>query len=146
MKTFITLAFMLFLLQPVMAADNPPEEWIVAKFKHDFPNSSQVKWSEHETRYEVCFIKDGIDCRLFISKTDGSDYALIRYYHEEELTPVVREKLHNFLPHASIYGVTEVDMNNKTGYQIIMKNTKHMYVIEVDSNKNIGLEKVLKNN
>lgn len=146
MKTLlITVVLALFSLQPVLAQDNQPEDWIKTKFDHDFPNATHTKWVVSPQYYVVSFEKDGIRNKVFINKNDGSDYALTRYYDASKLKLGLLKKVNRFVPNTTIYGVTEVDINGHAGYRVITYNKKHIYVVEINENEDLSIAKEYKN-
>ncbi|MCO5286164.1 MAG: hypothetical protein M9898_07105 [Chitinophagaceae bacterium] len=146
MKTLlITVVLALFSLQPVLAQSNHPEDWIKLKFNQDFPNATHTKWVAGPQYYEVSFVKDGVPSKVFINKSNGSDYALTRYYDASKLKPELLKKVDHFVPKTTIYGVTEVDINGQTGYRVITFNQKHIYVVGIDENEILTMINEYKN-
>lgn len=121
MKTFISAVLALLIVQAAFANNSLPENWVVEKFRYNFPDSKEIFWSETKNEYVVRFMREGVLCRLYISKVDAKFLALTRHYQESMLNPGVREQLHSFLPGASIHGVTEVNIDGKRGYEVVME-------------------------
>ncbi|HRN71721.1 MAG TPA: hypothetical protein PLM81_01245 [Ginsengibacter sp.] len=144
MKTFISAMLALLIVQAAFANRSLPENWVIEKFKYNFPDSKEIFWSETQNEYVVRFMREGVLCRLYINKEDAKFLALIRHYPESRLNPDVREQLHSFLPGASIHGVTEVNISGKRGYEVIMETGKHYFVVDVDCEKNCTIKNKFK--
>lgn len=140
MKTTFSAVIALLLVQSAFATMEPPELWVVEKFKHDFPNSKEIFWSENNTEYVVRFVKDEVVWRLFLNKKDASIIALVRYYQEQNLPAHFIKRLHSFLPGAVINDVTEINVDDKTSYHVVMEEKKHIFFIIVNHEGDFSLK------
>lgn len=144
MKKLITALIAFFLLQTAFAGNLPPT-WMIDKFKFNYPNSVDVRWTETPDHYEVRFTENSANCWLILNKTDASVYALVRYYEEPELNPKIDKELHSFVHHATVKYVTEVNMDNKTGYEVFMIGKKYSYIIEINGDNSLSIKNMFKN-
>lgn len=144
MKTLIAAFFALLLVQTTFAAGPIPEAKIKQRFSQTFPNASNVKWAETDKQYEVRFADGKINCWLILNKSNGSTYALVRYYGETELAPAVKEALYESYPETQIQGVTEINMDDRKVYQVNLEGKNNWYIVRVDDHLNIHEKDIFK--
>ena len=141
MKKIIVCIAMLFSFS---AYAGPINQKVVNKFKEFFPTAQSVKWQDGGTYYGVSFVEKGMLHRVYYD-LNGDVFRTIRYYDGTKLCPFIAMKLKEEFGNKSIKGVTEVQEESGLTYQVILQDQKHMYVVNCNSDGDIGLQKRYKN-
>jgi hypothetical protein len=140
MKKLIILTCLFATLS--VAASNPPEvsEKVLKAFNQTFMKATDVVWHELQNYYEASFKQSEIISRA-IYDANGNLLRTTRYYSQENLPIHILTKIQKRYAGKSIYGVTELSMQDGVSYHITLQDEKNWYVIESDSWGSLELTK-----
>ncbi|HEY5465250.1 MAG TPA: hypothetical protein VIJ95_18455 [Hanamia sp.] len=115
---------------------------ILKLFQQDFPEVTHPVINKVGDYYMVYFRNEEDNSSSRISyDSDGNLLETIKYYTSEQLAPFIRIKISNVYKEENITNVTEVTNALNHYYQIILKDSKSMYVVVADVNGNVLSEK-----
>lgn len=143
MKKIIVCAAMLFTLS-ASAATPAINEKIVKKFKEVFTEAQNIKWYDGTDYYEVSFVEKDILERVYYD-LDGNVFRTIRYYDEKKLSPFIALKIKEKYGNKSIEGITELQEDGGLIYQVILKDEKHLYIVDCNDYGDMYLQNKYKN-
>ena len=144
-KTFLTLlAFLIIGITAVMANERANvDPKILSAFQKEFSFAKNAKWEEKGNLTRVNFLIN--------------DQVVMAWYNSDaELVTTARNILYNQLPisviralekeyaGADFFGITEVDRNNETYYQIRADEKNKKYLLKASSSGNISVLKKIK--
>lgn len=140
MKKFL-IAAVTVLLSVSALANNPRniDEKMIQSFQSNFPNATEVNWSETPHAYLVAFMDNGIRGRVIYQK-DGSFIHYTRYYLEQSLPFDVHYKVKSEYSGKSIHSVVEISTITAQGktlvteYYIKLEDDKNWTTVKYDSN------------
>jgi hypothetical protein len=126
-------------------ASNPPEvtEKVLKAFNETFMKATDVVWHEVKNFYEASFKQSEVISRAIYDQ-DGNLVRTIRYYSQENLPINILTKLQKRYAGKSVYGVTELSMEDQVSYYITMQDEKHWYIIKADNWGSLELEQKYK--
>ena len=118
---------------------------IMKLFHQVFPEVIQPQIKKVGDYYWVYFkdIENNSSSRI-IYDADGKILETLKYYSCEQLAPFIRSKVIAEFVGKKIIGVTEVDNELEHYYQIVLQDSKLMFVVNADINGNILIEKKYK--
>ncbi|HET7118741.1 MAG TPA: hypothetical protein VFI29_19785 [Hanamia sp.] len=118
---------------------------ILKIFHHDFPEVSSPKIYTVGDYYMIYFKNEenNSSCRIYYD-ADGKVLQTIKYYSCAELAPFIRAKINSGFKGKDISSVSEVTNGAEHYYQIILKDSKTMFVVDYDVNG--SLQKVKRYN
>ena len=116
------------------AAANPPEvtEKVLKAFEETFTKATDVVWHEMPNFYEARFMQADVIARAYYTK-EGSLLQTTRYYQQDMLPINILTKLKKKYPGKSVYGVTELAIQDEVSYHITLQDDKNWYIITSDS-------------
>ena len=143
MKKLIILSCLFAALSAT--ASNPPEvnEKVLKAFGETFMKATDVVWHEVQNLYEASFKQSEITSRVIYDQ-DGNLLRTTRYYSQENLPINILTKLQKRFAGKSVYGVTELSMEDQVSYHITMQDEKNWYIINADNWGGLELEKKYK--
>lgn len=103
-----------------------------ATFTSIFKSAVNVTWSETGNNAEAFFTVNEVKTRATFD-AKGNLIQTVRYYKEDQLSPVVLAGVTSSFPGKEIHGVTEVSNNNGVNYRIVLKDNKHYTYINANS-------------
>ena len=126
-------------------ASNPPEvtEKVLKAFNETFMKATDVVWHEVKNFYEASFKQSEIISRAIYDQ-DGNLVRTTRYYSQENLPINILTKLQKRFAGKTVYGVTELSMEDQVSYQITMQDEKNWYIIKADNWGSLELEQKYK--
>ena len=143
MKKLIILTCLFATLS--VAASDPREvsEKVLNAFNKTFVKATEVVWHETQNLFEASFKQSEIISRA-IYDGNGNLLRTTRYYSQESLPIHILTKIQKKYAGKSIYGVTELSMEDGVSYHITLQDEKNWYVIESDSWGSLELTKKFK--
>ena len=143
MKKLIILSCLFAALSAT--ASTPPEvnEKVLKAFGETFMKATDVVWHEVQNLYEASFKQSEIISRVIYDQ-DGNLLRTTRYYLQENLPINILTKLQKRFAGKSVYGVTELSMEDEVSYHITMQDEKNWYIIKADNWGGLELEKKYK--
>lgn len=129
------MLFAMLLLASTFAYATDPvvDEKIEKNFHAAFPKAEKVTWYENGTQHEVSFINESVKCRMLYDK-EGNVLKTERYYAAENLPPFITAKLNKKYADKTVFGVTEITINEGTTYHIVLQDSKQWYFVTADNN------------
>lgn len=144
-KTFVTLLALLTIGITVSIADprNDIDPKILSAFQKEFSFAKNVRWQEEGNLARVIFLLN--------------DQGVTAWYNSDaELVTTARNILYNQLPisvirsldkeyaDAEIFGITEINRNDETWYQIHVNKKDKKYLLKARPSGNIIMLKKIK--
>jgi hypothetical protein len=142
MKRILILCAILF-AQFVKA--NPVNEEVLSVFSYLFPTATEVKWTETESGYNVCFKCSDIIGNYDFDK-EGKVVKGLRYYKGNSLNPYILLSLRSQYPSQKIVGITELITPDNLNYTIILESENKRYIVESDAEGHLTLQNKYKKN
>lgn len=129
----------------VASASAPPEvsEKVLKAFNETFLKATDVEWYETQNSFEASFKQSDIQSKAIYDK-NGNLLSSIRYYFEDNLPVHIRSKLKKSYSGKSIYGVTELTVDDQITYHIILQDEKNWYIVISNSYGNLELSRKYK--
>lgn len=126
-------------------ASNPPEvnQKVLKAFSETFMKATDVVWHEVRNYYEASFKQSEVISRAIYDQ-DGNLMRTTRYYGQENLPINILTKLQKSYAGKSIYGVTELSVDDQVSYHITMQDEKNWYIIKADNYGSLELEQKYK--
>jgi hypothetical protein len=145
MKKNIFFALLLTLVSSgafAMCGPGTPEK-IKESFHHKFPQIENPEFFDLAKGYEVYFQKDHKVFERVYLDVDGEITETIKYYTEEALDPLVRQKINKTYKGKAIFGITEIQSNTEHFYRMVLQDNKHWYIITSDATGRSVMEEKL---
>ena len=144
MKKIIFLCLASILSTGIFATPLPDpgtSEKILKLFHQDFSEVIHPQIKKVGDYYSVYFKENANNSSSrIIYDTDGKIIESIKYYSCEQLAPFIRAKIMDAFVGKNITGVTEVANELEHYYQIVLQDSKLLFVVNADINGNILLE------
>lgn len=115
-------------------ASTPPEvnEKVLKAFKETFLKASDVVWYETKNAYEASFKQSEITAKAIYDK-NGNLLSTTRYYYEDNLPVHILSKLKKAYAGKSVFGVTELTVDDQISYYITLEDEKNWLIVKSDS-------------
>ena len=128
---------------PASSADESAK--ILKLFHHNFPEVTNHSIYNLGDLYMVYFKneKNNSSCRVYYDPK-GNILQTIRYYSRNELCPFIRAKVDERFNGKTILNVTDLTNDNEHYYQIILQDSKSLFIVHADDNGNMEIEKKYK--
>lgn len=140
------LTFIVCLLTASLGASAAEvNEKVLKAFSSAFPSAKSITWDEYKGGYKVFFTSNNISYRL--KYDDGGNIVLaLKYYSEENLPPIVQDKVKKSYADYRIHSVVEESTESTLTYHIVLENDKKIInlksdpfgLLEVESKYNKG--------
>ena len=143
---FLSIAFSTSIFAAIPPSSTPAKTAKILKLFHQtFPEIANAQINSFENYYMVHFKNEEnkSTCNLYYD-SNGNILETIRYYYSEELAPFIRTKIMADYNGKTISSVTEVSNINEHYYQIILEDSKSLFIIKADDNGQINLIKKFK--
>lgn len=148
MKKIISLCLAAFVSISIFAAPSRlPDSSVKIKkiFHQDFPEATYFEVYRTGDDYMVYFKEaDSESCGRVYYDANGNITQSFKYYSGEQLSPFIRAKIAKKYSGESIGTVTEVINNEEHYFQIILNDSKQMFIINSDTKGNLQLMKKYK--
>lgn len=118
---------------------------ILKSFHSHFPEVTNSSIYHNGDTYVVIFKSpdNNSSGRMFYDK-DGNLLETIRYYKADELSPFIRSKIASKYKDKSIFMVTDDENESEHFYQVILEDANTMFVVHVNNDGSMHLEKKYK--
>lgn len=111
-------------------------------FSNTYPDAKSISWTEQKGSYLVYFKKKDISYRVLYDENGNVVYS-IKYYGEDNLSPIILNKVKKEYPAFSINSVVEKSTENMVEYHIIVENEKKLISLKADPLGNYEVENTL---
>ena len=127
------LSFLLLLMAVTIcsfAAD--VNQQVLKIFNKTYPEAQSISWSEQEAGgYLVYFTKKDVSYRVVYDQ-DGNVTLAFKYYGEDQLSPLVLNKVKKAYPDFKVHSVIEKSSESAVEYHIIVENAKKLITVKSD--------------
>ena len=140
---FLSIVFSTSIFAAIPPSSSPGEAAKILKLFHlYFPEITNAQIKSIGNYYMVHFKNEEnkSTCNLYYD-TNGNVLETIRYYSGVELAPFLRTKIMTGYEGKTISSVTDVSNINEHYYQIILEDSKSLFIIKADDNGAINLIK-----
>jgi hypothetical protein len=129
------------LLSTVVLAGSHAEvnEKVLKAFNATFTTAQEVVWQEYEDHYTVNFKQSEIQTRVRYDK-EGNMIESFRHYGEDQLPPLIVNRIKTKYTDKKIFGVTERSSTNDMVYHVVLEGKKDWTKIKVDIAGHIEVE------
>ena len=107
-------------------------EQVLSIFNKSYPDAQSVSWAELSNSYQVYFTRKNIAYRLLYDQ-EGNLALSIKYYNEDNLSPVILNKVRKAYPEFTINSIIEKSTDNSVEYHIILEGKKKLVTLKSDS-------------
>lgn len=109
-------------------------------FHQDFPEATFFKVSASGDHYVVYYKETQSESsgRVYYD-AKGNIVQSFKYYSGDQLAPFIRAKISKKYVGKTISGVTEVTNDEEHYYQIILQDSKQLFIINADTQGNLHL-------
>lgn len=135
-QLMITTAIALSTLVAFAAGPGPK---VQQAFMSTFQYAKDVKWGEHDNRYEASFMLSDIRYNVVYDE-NGNIVCANRYYREQNLPLVIRTGLEKRFSGKKIFGVTEFSTDQGIAYYIILEDPTSWINVKADLDGRIKVE------
>jgi hypothetical protein len=127
------LSFLLLLMAVTLGSFAADVNQNVLKiFNKTYPEAQSISWSNQEAGgYMVYFIKKDVSYRIIYDQ-DGNVIHALKYYGEDQLSPLILNKVKKAYPDFKVHGVIEKSSENAVEYHIIIENAKKLITVKSD--------------
>lgn len=144
MKQIISLCLVVFFSTGIFATPSLVSDSslkIQKVFQHDFPEVTFFKVYPLGDNYMVYYkeTQNESSGRVYYD-AEGNILQTFKYYSGQELAPFIRAKIVKKYSGKNISNVTEVTNNEEHYYQIILKDSTQMFIINYDTEGNLHLK------
>src|ERR1700741_2918781 len=126
------LTFLLCLLAVTLssfAAD--VNEEVLKIFNKTYPDAQNTTWTQQDAGYLVYFTKKDISYRVIYDQ-EGNVTLAFKYYGEDNLSPVVLNKVRKAYPEFKVHSVIEKSSESSVEYHITIEGTKKLITLKSD--------------
>lgn len=114
-------------------------EEVLKIFSKTYPDAQSVTWSQQKMGYMVYFTKKDASYRVMYDP-EGNVVLAFKYYGEDNLSPVIANKVKKAYADFKIHSVIEKSSENNVEYHIIIQSTKKLITLKSDSVGNFEVE------
>ncbi len=125
---------------PVHSKD--ASEKVMKIFLHDFPEVTNPTIHAVGNYFMIYFKNEDTNssCRVYYD-ADGKMLQTIKYYSCADLSPFIRAKINARFKGKDISSVTEVTNSSDHYYQIVLKDSKSIFIVNSNVNGSMYVEK-----
>jgi hypothetical protein len=134
MKKLSFLLGLLALTISSFAAD--VNETVLKVFSKTYPDAQSISWSVQPTGYLVYFTKKDVSYRVMYDQ-EGSVTLSFKYYGEENLSPLVLNRVKKSYPDYKIHSVIEKSSDSTVEYHVILEGSKKLITLKSDPTGNL---------
>src|SRR6478672_5588620 len=121
MKKLTLTICLLAILTGTFAAD--VSEKVLKEFANAYPGAKIVTWEEMKEGYKVYFVKKDASYRIMYD-ADGNITLALKYYGEDNLPPLILNKVKKNYAGYKIHSVVEESSDISLSYHIVLENEK----------------------
>lgn len=134
MKKLSFLLGLLALTISSFAAD--VNETVLKVFSKTYPDAQSISWSVQANGYLVYFTKKDVSYRVMYDQ-EGSVTLSFKYYGEENLSPLVLNRVKKSYPDYKIHSVIEKSSDSNVEYHVILEGSKKLITLKSDPTGNL---------
>lgn len=136
MKKLSFLLGLLALTISSFAAD--VNETVLKVFSKTYPDAQSISWSLQSSGYLVYFTRKEVSYRVLYDQ-DGNVVLSIKNYAEEDLSPLVLNRIRKSYPDYTIHSVIEKSNDSSVEYHVILEGNKKLITLKSDPTGNLEL-------
>jgi len=106
-------------------------EEVMKVFAKSYPEVKTATWEDTKDGYRVFFTRNDISYRIFYD-AEGNISLALKYYAEENLPPIINNKVKKAYPEYKIYSVIEKSTDTSVEYHIIIEGQKKLITLKSD--------------
>ncbi len=114
-------------------------EEVLKIFSKSYPDAKAISWTEQKNGYLVYFNRKDISYRV-VYDDDGNVVYSIKYYGEDNLSPLIINKIKKGYPDYKIHSVVEKSSESNVEYHIIIEGQKKLVTLKADPLGNYEIE------
>ena len=130
MKKLTLTICLLAILTGSFAAD--VSEKVLKEFANAYPGAKSVTWEEMKEGYKVYFVKKDASYRIMYD-ADGNITLALKYYGEDNLPPLILNKVKKNYAGYKIHSVVEESSDVSLSYHIVLENEKKILNVKSDA-------------
>lgn len=130
MKKLTLTICLLAILTGSFAAD--VSEKVLKEFASAYPEAKSVTWEELKEGYKVYFVKKDASYRIMYD-ADGNITLALKYYGEDNLPPLILNKVKKNYTGYKIHSVVEESSDMALTYHIVLENEKKILNVKSDA-------------
>jgi len=135
MKKLTFILCLLALSLGTHAATKVNEE-VLKMFSKTYPGAQSITWEELKDGYKVFFTKNSVSYRIRYD-VDGNVTLALKYYGEDNLPPLIHNKVKKAYADYKIHSVIEESTEASFSYHIILEGTKKLITLKSDTIGNL---------
>jgi hypothetical protein len=101
-------------------------------FTRTYPEAKSISWEELKDGYKVFFTRDHVSYRLMYD-AEGNVTLALKYYGEENLPPLILNKLKKSYSEFKVHSVVEEATDVSLTYHIVLENEKKIVNVKSDA-------------
>ncbi|MBV9988275.1 MAG: hypothetical protein JO301_11375 [Chitinophagaceae bacterium] len=130
MKKLLILTCLLALTLGSFATE--VNEEVMKIFNRTYPEAKSITWEEMKDGYKVFFVRNEVSYRLMYDEQGNVTLAL-KYYGEENLPPLILNKLKKNYKDFKVHSVVEEATDTALTYHIVLENDKKIVNVKSDA-------------
>lgn len=111
-------------------------ETVLKVFSKTYPDAQSISWSVQPNGYLVYFTKKDVSYRVMYDQ-EGSITLSFKYYGEENLSPLVLNRVKKSYPDYTIHSVIEKSSDSTVKYHVILEESKKLITLKSDPTGNL---------
>ncbi|MES2004942.1 MAG: hypothetical protein V4450_10505 [Bacteroidota bacterium] len=121
---------------------NSVNEEVLKMFSKTYPDAKSITWSEQKEGYMVYFSKKDVSYRIVYDASGNVVYS-IKYYEEDNLSPLLLNKVKKAYADYRIRCVVERTSEEGTDFYITIETDKKLITLKSDMAGNFEVESKL---
>lgn len=113
-------------------------ETVLKVFSKTYPDAQSISWSVQSSGYLVYFTKKDVSYRVMYDQ-EGSVTLSFKYYGEENLSPLVLNRVKKNYPDYKIHSVIEKSSDSTVEYHVILEGSKKLITLKSDPTGNLDV-------
>jgi hypothetical protein len=101
-------------------------------FTRTYPEAKSISWEELKDGYKVFFTRNQVSYRLMYD-AEGNVTLALKYYGEENLPPLILNKLKKSYSEFKVHSVVEEATDVSLTYHIVLENEKKIVNVKSDA-------------
>jgi hypothetical protein len=106
-------------------------EEVLKVFSKTYPGAQSVTWEDLKDSYKVFFTRNNVSYRIRYD-VEGNVILALKYYGEENLSPLILNKVKKAYPKYAIHSVVEESSETSLIYHIILEGEKKLVTLKSD--------------
>ena len=144
-KIILGMAMLVAFSLSAFATSEPINGKVIKEFKKTYPAATHVNWYEGKDYYQVTFTQYDMRSTIYFNNEDHI-FRSLRYYKEDQLPPFIAENIKAKYKNKKIKSIVEIsEMGMGLFYQIVVEDSRNLFIVQSDQYGNLHTEKKLKN-